>query len=230
MQRAIPVLRSIPIFHCSILAAWTVLSLISFHTQVAVAETIVGVPQQSAAWAVPLDKTFNLYEMTPTLFRSALPSSDSLALLKKLQVQTVFSFIKEDDAVWLGDTPIKSVSIPLHANRVDDADVLRVLRILQDAEALGPVLLHCKHGRNRTGIMAAMYRIVLQGWSQEDALNEMQQGGFGDLEDMQGAIRYVKNVDIAKLREAFARGDCSTTHFSSCYVRNWVARFTGTEG
>ena len=78
--------------------------------------------------------------------------------------------------------------------------------------------------------MAAMYRIVLQGWSQKDALDEMQQGGFGELEDMQGAIRYVKNVDIAKLRLAFARGDCSTTRFSSCYVRNWVTRFTGDEG
>jgi hypothetical protein len=26
--------------------------------------------------------------------------------------------------------------------------------------------------------MAAMYRIVVQGWSKEDALNEMTQGGL----------------------------------------------------
>ncbi|MBX9756487.1 MAG: tyrosine-protein phosphatase [Pseudomonadaceae bacterium] len=181
--------------------------------------------QQPAAWAVPVDKSFNLYQMAPTLYRSALPSSENLSVLQKLQVQTVVSFIKEDDSVWLGDALVKRVSIPLHADKVDDADVLRVLRAVQDAEAKGPVLMHCKHGRDRTGIMAAMYRSVIQGWSKEDALHEMQQGGYGSLEDVADATRYVESADIAKLRRAFASGECSTTRLSSCYVRNWLATF-----
>ena len=37
-----------------------------------------------------------------------------------------------------------------------------------------PILVHCKVGANRTGIMIATYRIHRQGWSFDDALEEMK--------------------------------------------------------
>ncbi|MHC8403392.1 tyrosine-protein phosphatase [Pseudomonas sp. MDT1-17] len=176
-----------------------------------------------SAWATPIDKSINLHRMTPTLYRSALPVSQSVPLLQSLQVQTVVSFIKQDDAVWLGDAPMTLVSIPLHADRVNDADVLRVLRTLQAAQLKGPVLMHCKHGRNRTGLMAAMYRTVVQDWSKEDALKELQEGGYGDPEHLIQATRYVMRSDIAQLRQALVRGDCSTSRFATCRVRSWLS-------
>lgn len=197
------------------------LLLASMPAKIGESDSPIAAPRHQGAWAVPVDKSFNLYQMTPTLYRSALPTTENLALLEKLQIHTVLSFIKDDDSVWLGAAGVNRISIPLHADKVDDADVLRVLRTLHDAEAKGPVLMHCKHGRDRTGIMAAMYRSVIQGWSKEDALNEMQQGGYGSLEDVADATRYVEGADLAKLRSAFASGECSTTRFSTCYVRNW---------
>ncbi|MCP8463278.1 tyrosine-protein phosphatase [Pseudomonas sp. ZM23] len=173
-------------------------------------------------WAKPVDKSFNLYQMSPTLYRSALPNSQNLPLLEQLKVKTVVSFIKDDDKTWVGDQPINVVSFPTHADRVDDADVLKVLRILQQAELQGPVLMHCKHGRDRTGLFAAMYRTVVEGWSKEDALKEMTQGGFGTEDDMTDAIAYVQKADVNKLREALASGNCSTTVFSSCHLKEWL--------
>lgn len=187
-----------------------------------------GVPDpRPATWAAPVDKSVNLYRMSPTLYRSALPTAQSVPLLQSLQVRTVVSFIKDNDADWLGNAPVARVSIPLHADRVKDADVLRVLRVVRDAETRGPVLMHCKHGRERTGLMAAMYRTVIQGWTKEEALREMHNGGFGDAKDIEDASRYVENADIAKIREALANGKCSTTLFSTCYVRNWYERTFG---
>lgn len=173
-------------------------------------------------WAKPVDKSFNLYQMSPTLYRSALPSNQNLPLLEQLKVKTVVSFIKDDDKAWVGNQPINIVSFPTHADRVDDADVLKVLRILQQAEQQGPVLMHCKHGRDRTGLFAAMYRTVVEGWSKEDALKEMIEGGFGTEDDMTSAIEYVQKADVAKLRQALANGDCSTTAFSSCHIKEWL--------
>lgn len=71
---------------------------------------------------------------------------------------------------------IEQVQLPYRTNHVDDSDILRALRAVQAAEAKGPVLMHCKHGSDRTGLVAAMYRVVVQGWSKEDALNEMTEG------------------------------------------------------
>ncbi len=79
---------------------------------------------RSPAWAQAVDPSINLYRMSPTLYRSALPNAQSVALLQRLQVKTVVSFIKDDDRAWLGQAPVRVVSLPTHADRVDDAEVL----------------------------------------------------------------------------------------------------------
>lgn len=176
-----------------------------------------------ADWAQPVDKSFNLYQMSPTLYRSALPDAADLPLLERLKVQTVVSFIKDDDREWIGQQPIDTVSFPTHADRVDDADVLKVLRLLQSAEQRGPVLMHCKHGSDRTGLFSAMYRTVIQGWSKEDALKEMTTAGFGSADDMEDAIAYVQKADIGALQQALASGECSTSAFAGCQLKGWLA-------
>ncbi|MCY1396347.1 hypothetical protein D9M71_113160 [compost metagenome] len=95
------------------------------------------------------------------------------------------------------------------------------------AERLGPVLIHCKHGRDRSGLMAAMYRTVVQRWSKAEALREMRQGGFGDPQAMADAVAYVEKADVKGIRRALVRGDCSTSLVSLCRVRSWAARVFG---
>ncbi|CAI8757858.1 tyrosine-protein phosphatase [Pseudomonas zeae] len=177
----------------------------------------------AAPWAVPIDKNLNLHQMSPLLYRSALPRQSDLALLQSLDIRTVVSFIRKNDAQWADLSTMTLVSLPVHADRIDDTDVITALRALHVAQSRGPVLMHCKHGRNRTGLMAAMYRIVLQGWNKEAALMEMQQGGFGDPQHMQQATRYVTRVNVAQLQQAYARGDCSTRRVSTCRLRAWWA-------
>ncbi|SEJ47233.1 Tyrosine phosphatase family protein [Azotobacter beijerinckii] len=195
------------------------LSLAPEKTPEIMAPVKVAVSRQT--WAMPVDKSFNLYEMSPTLFRSALPDRDNLELLQKLNTHTVISFIKNDDKAWLGNAPIRLVSLPMHADRVSDDDVLHALRLIRKAETQGPVLIHCKHGNNRTGLMSAMYRIVIQGWSKEEALDEMQHGGFGDIEDMTDATNYVRSADTDGIRTALAQGNDCTTQVSTCYIGSW---------
>jgi protein tyrosine/serine phosphatase len=43
-----------------------------------------------------------------------------------------------------------------------------------------PVLLHCKAGLHRTGLLAAIYRMEYQGWSRHAAHHELKAHGFGD--------------------------------------------------
>src|SRR5439155_25412452 len=55
----------------------------------------------------------------------------------------------------------------------------RFLALMDDPETY-PVLLHCRAGLHRTGVMVAVYRMEYQGWSHEQAYEEMKANGFAD--------------------------------------------------
>jgi tyrosine-protein phosphatase SIW14 len=51
---------------------------------------------------------------------------------------------------------------------------------LLDDPGVYPVLIHCKAGLHRTGVLSAVYRMEYQGWSREEAYAELRAHGFGD--------------------------------------------------
>lgn len=196
------------------------LSLVAFFNLSLAMADDAALPRP-AEWAQSVETKYNLYQMSPTLYRSALPDSGVVPLLEKLKVATVINFLPESDSRWLSTPGINRVQLPYRTNHVDDAQVLAALRAIQDAEAKGPVLMHCKHGSDRTGLMAAMYRVVVQGWNKEDALKEMTEGGFGDSTHFRDGVRYMMQADADKLRTALANGDCSTSPFAMCSMKSW---------
>jgi protein tyrosine/serine phosphatase len=42
------------------------------------------------------------------------------------------------------------------------------------------VLIHCKAGLHRTGVLSAVYRMEYQGWTRAQAYAELKAHGFGD--------------------------------------------------
>ena len=43
-----------------------------------------------------------------------------------------------------------------------------------------PVFVHCALGSDRTGTMMALYRIEADGWTNDEAIREMERFGFHD--------------------------------------------------
>ncbi|WP_330212613.1 phosphatase domain-containing protein [Pseudomonas sp. Z18(2022)] len=207
-------------FNHQLLPALSLAFMALFSTVQAHAEELT--PMRSLEWAQPVGSQYNLYQMTPTLYRSALPDSGAVPVLEKLKIGTVINFLPESDASWLKTPGINQVQLSYRTNHVDDADVLAALRAIQDAEASGPVLMHCKHGSDRTGLMAAMYRVVVQGWTKEEALSEMTLGGFGASSGFKDGVRYMMKADVDKLRTALANGECSTSAFALCSMKSWL--------
>ncbi|MGE8498869.1 MAG: dual specificity protein phosphatase family protein [Pseudomonas sp.] len=180
-----------------------------------------------AAWATPLDKRLNLYRMDTGLYRSALPDTEAVPVLRGLGIKTVINLYQRSDAGWMHDPDLHLVHLPLHTDRIDDSDVLDVLRSLRQAQARGPVLIHCKHGQHRTGLIAALYRVVYQGWTKEQALAEMRLGGFGGEQRLGDAEAYLHRVDVHALRVALASGACSTQALDLCHIGNWLSDALG---
>jgi protein tyrosine/serine phosphatase len=58
--------------------------------------------------------------------------------------------------------------------------VLAEYLALMDDPDIYPVLLHCRAGLHRTGMLVAVYRMEYQGWGPGAALREVKHNGFGE--------------------------------------------------
>jgi protein tyrosine/serine phosphatase len=54
-----------------------------------------------------------------------------------------------------------------------------------------PVLIHCKAGLHRTGVLVALYRMEYDGWSAQRAMDELKECGFGETKATR-ANEYIK--------------------------------------
>jgi tyrosine-protein phosphatase SIW14 len=149
-------------------------------------------------WAQPMqvEGLPNLYKVSDGVYRGAQPTPEGMRALQRLGVRTVINLREPDaDTAGLRGTHLAYESIPMTAFRPNDDDVVRFLQIVSDPNH-GPVFVHCKRGADRTGLMCAAYRIAVQGWTKEQALDEMTRGGFGFCEGYQGLVRYIRALDI----------------------------------
>jgi protein tyrosine/serine phosphatase len=164
--------------------------------------TAAPAAQRPAQWAEPiaLEGAPNLHRISPMLYRSEQPTALGMKNLEELGIRTVINlryFNHDDDEV--KGTSLRTERTKILTWRIDDRHVVEVMRMMKDP-AKGPYLIHCQHGADRTGLMSAMYRRIYLGWSAEDALRELTDGGYGYHSIWRNIQRYVRDADIEKLR------------------------------
>lgn len=153
-------------------------------------------------WATPIDKASNLYRITPQLYRSAQIDKKDIALLQSLGIKTVVSLrALHSDRKLFKNSGIRMGRIKVIIWKINDDHVVRALRAIRVAEKDGAVLLHCQHGADRTGLVSAMYRILYQNWTREQALDELLNGGFGYHSLWKNIPEYLKKVDVETVRQ-----------------------------
>ena len=171
-----------------------------------VSRAAAGGPERPAQWAIPITMAGvgNLHKINDELYRSAQPTSEGMKNLDKLGIKTVINLRAfHSDSDEINGTTLLNDALSVKTWHIEDEDVIRVLRTIQKKEN-GPFLIHCLHGADRSGVISAIYRIVVQGWTKEDALKEMVDGGYGFHPVWTNIITYVKNVDIEKIKHAVA--------------------------
>lgn len=159
-------------------------------------------PLRPASWARPLQLAGvpNLHQVSPTLYRSAQPSAEGMRNLKALGIKTILNLRSfHSDRQALAELGLDYEQIYMKTWHPETEDVVRFLRIVSDPER-APVLVHCQHGADRTGAMSALYRIMVQGWSQEEALREMTEGGYNFHEIWINLLPWLKGLDLARIR------------------------------
>ena len=159
---------------------------------------------RDARWAVPVDLPHaeNFFRITPNLYRAAQPSAAALREYEKFGIKTVINLrSKNSDRKFLkGGSTLNLIEVPMKAWDISDDEVIAVLRLIKNEP--GPILIHCQHGADRTGTIAAMYRIIFENWSKEEALDELINGGYGFHKVWKNIPEYINKVDAARIRAA----------------------------
>jgi hypothetical protein len=81
--------------------------------------------------------------------------------------------------VWL-EPDLRPRSSEGRGGSAERPEVLERFLALLDDPVTYPVLIHCKAGLHRTGVLTAVYRMEYQGWSRQAAFRELKANGFGD--------------------------------------------------
>ena len=137
---------------------------------------------QSANWATLVKQDANLYRVDDKLNRSEQLTVQDAEAVKALGIKSVINlryFNRRKNQTALLDKNLILLNRPLLTWDIRPQQIAEILHLIEQQQTLGPVLIHCYHGADRTGLIAGMYRIIFQGWSMEDAKAEMQQGPYG---------------------------------------------------
>jgi tyrosine-protein phosphatase SIW14 len=153
-------------------------------------------------WAVPvIDTTLeNCFRVSDELFRCEQPEAKDAADLKALGVRTLLNLRhRHSDPKALADAGFALLVERMEADEVTVDQLVAALRKFRDAPK--PVMVHCWHGSDRTGVFVATYRIVFQGWNREAALDEFRFGSFGFHEKwFPNLLTLLGNLDEEALR------------------------------
>jgi protein tyrosine phosphatase (PTP) superfamily phosphohydrolase (DUF442 family) len=167
---------------------------------VAGADPLIANRPKTWAQPVKLAGVPNLCRVSDALYRGDQPSSLGMEHLKKLGIKTILnlrSFHSDRDEI--GETGLAYEHIYMKAWHPEEEDMVRFLKIVTDPKR-APVLVHCQHGADRTGTMIAVYRIAVQGWSKDEAVREMTQGGFGFHQTWSNLPRFIQKLDIDRIK------------------------------
>ena len=120
----------------------------------------------------------NFYRIGDGVYRSDQPSAACFRELEKFGMREILNLrCYHTDTKEAQGTSLILHHLPTRATLLRLDDLVTAMQIIRDRK--GPLLFHCWHGSDRTGAVAAMYRMVFQHVPKQHAIDEMVEGIFG---------------------------------------------------
>lgn len=129
---------------------------------------------------IQVSGVMNAASISANLYRGAQPTPEGFAGLRKLGIDIVVDFRDEPAEIKFEKKSVESqgmkfASVPWKADALPSHDELvtffKLLRNNPDKK----IFIHCEYGKDRTGVMAAIYRIAVDHWSADQSVSEMRE-------------------------------------------------------
>jgi protein tyrosine phosphatase (PTP) superfamily phosphohydrolase (DUF442 family) len=164
------------------------LSLFTMAAALALAGATALGARQGKVSGIPVE---NFGKVNDNYYRGSQPDAEGLAQLKRLGIKTIVDLRKDSRAEepnQVRSLGMQYFNIPLKASKGATPEQTEYFFKLVNDSANWPVYVHCKGGKHRTGALTAAYRIAHDGWTADQAFEEMKKydfnhGLFGGPED-----------------------------------------------
>ncbi|XP_076959403.1 inositol diphosphatase DSP4-like [Bidens hawaiensis] len=142
------------------------------------------------------------------IFRSGFPDTNSLSFLKTLKLRSIIYLCPEPypeetfefltaNSIQLHHFGIQKSKKP--CMEIQEESIRRALNVLIDKEK-HPVLIHCKHGKHRTGCLVGCFR-KLQNWCMSTICEEYKQ--FAGNKSRIADQNFVETFDVSDFSSSF---------------------------
>ncbi len=144
-------------------------------------------------------KNFHVIE-EEVLYRSGQPNGRGMEYLQAMGIKTVLNLRYHfGDKHEVRNTSLKMIWLKMKAMEITLEDMENGLIAIRDAQK--PVLIHCYHGSDRTGCLAACYRMVFQDWPREKAIEEFRREDYGyNYRWFPNLLEFLEEVDVTALK------------------------------
>lgn len=134
--------------------------------------------------ARPSGEIHNLHIISSNIMRGGQPSEEAFILLQdNYGVKTILSLRDDlEHNQWersiVERLGMVFINIPMNGAKEQNRETIeQCLKIIND-KSKQPTFVHCRSGKNRTGLILAAYRIKYDDWGFDEALTEMLAYGY----------------------------------------------------
>lgn len=158
---------------------------LAFALLLTVPSAVAAADDTRSATSLPaIPSIVRFSQVDDRLYRGGQPALDDYAKLRDMGITTVVSLREEDDErAAVEALGMKWVHLPMTmapfgmSGEVSKANVEAFFNLVDDP-ANGKVFIHCRHGKDRTGLFVSLYRITRQGWDVDEAYREARSIGM----------------------------------------------------
>ena len=153
----------------------------------------------AATAAIEVPGIDNFHQVNERLYRGAQPTAEGWAGLAKLGIHTVVDLRRETEHSTAEERKAVEAAgmhyVNFAMNGWDTPTTDQMAKLLPLLEGEGPVFVHCKQGRDRTGSVIAAYRIARERWTNDKAMAEANACGMHWFE--RGMKRFIAGYRVA---------------------------------
>jgi protein tyrosine phosphatase (PTP) superfamily phosphohydrolase (DUF442 family) len=161
---------------------------------------------QAFAERLDLPGVPNFHRVTDDLYRGAQPSRTGFRELDQMGIRTVVNLRwYRSDRARLADTGLHYEHVGIKGWSASVGHAIQFLRIATDKRRT-PVFVYCENGADRTSFVCAAYRVVVCGWSKEDAIREMTDSRFGADAELKDLPERIRDMEVERVRSFLSEG------------------------
>jgi protein tyrosine/serine phosphatase len=147
---------------------------------------ILTLPLMLAAAGIPdlpADVSISRFSIVDEgVYRGGQPNAKGFSFLKEQGVKTIINLRSEDDeGEMIAKLGMRYFHIPIRLlfpwSKIPNAAIEKYFEVVNNPDN-HPIFFHCHRGADRTGALAAFYRIANQGWKGERAWSEARAIGL----------------------------------------------------